>query len=86
MGHAARNDEPVNSKNEFWICEEVIIHDLNTGNTYLVPVRDTLILNNEPKAYKCKSSNSSMLNITRQLKNVNYEVTVHTGQSGTGNS
>ncbi len=83
MAHVERHDEPVSSKNEFWICEEVIIKDLNSGNTYVIPVRDTLMLNKDPKAYKCKSSNSSLLNITRQLKNINYDVTVYTGQSGT---
>jgi hypothetical protein len=83
LGHLEKQDEPVKSNNEFWICEEVIIKDLNKGNTYIIPVRDTLLLNEEPKTYKCKSSNSSLLNITKQLKNLNYEVIVYTGQSGT---
>ena len=67
------------TRNATWKCHEVLIKDMSTGTTYTIPVRDTFMLNDEPKDFKCKSTKESLVNLTRQLKNVNYEVNVYTG-------
>lgn len=70
-----------------WICQEVKVKDLGTGSTYKFIVMDNLGLNKPPKAYKCEAKKESMVNLTRNLKNVNYEVTVVTGsEKGAGTS
>jgi len=89
LGHVKSRDEPLTreERNAQWICRKVNVKDLSTDTTYIFPVEDALILNKEPKVYKCESKKDSMVNLTRNLKNQTYEVTVVTGsEKGAGTS
>ena len=82
-------DEPLSREesNAQWICHQVNVKDLSTDTTYIFPVEDALILNKEPKVFKCASKKDSMVNLTRNLKNLIYDVTVFTGnEKGAGTS
>lgn len=76
-------------RNAAWICEKVTVKDLGTGNTYVIPVMDALMLNKPPKTYKCEEKKENQVNLTRSLKNIQYEVYVVTADeknAGTGNN
>ena len=82
LGHVSG---PVRNRDDAWICEQVIIKDKNTGATYYFPVRDVLLLNDEPKTYRCENKKENLVTKTRNLKSIEYEVTVVTGnESGAG--
>ena len=89
LGHVKSKDEPLSreERNAEWICHDVKVKDLSTDTTYIFPVQEALILNKEPKTFKCEAKKDSMVNITRNLKNLTYEVTVVTGsEKGAGTS
>lgn len=81
--HPLSRDE----RNAAWLCEKVVVKDLGTQNTYVFPVHDALVINKQPKVYKCQEKKESMVNMKRSLKNIKYDVTVVTGKergAGTG--
>lgn len=74
-------------RNAPWICDKIVVKDLATENAYVFPVRDALIVNKQPKVYKCQERKESIVNQKRALKNVKYEIAVVTGKekgAGTG--
>ena len=81
LGHVKATNEPLTreERNAAWICQQVNVKDLSTDTTYKFPVQDAIILNQEAKMFKCEGKKDSMVNLTRHLKNLTYEVTVVTG-------
>jgi hypothetical protein len=82
LAHVENRHKPPMSKEERnadWICYQIVIKDLSSGNSYVVPVMDALGLNKPHKQYKCQEKKENMVNMTRSLKNVKYEVNVVTG-------
>lgn len=76
-------------RNAAWICEKVVVKDLATENAYVFPVRDALVVNKQPKTYKCQERKESTVNQKRALRNIKYDVVVVTGKergAGTGTS
>ena len=73
LGHIEREDEPPTreERNAEWICYQVNVKDLGTNTTYIFPVGHPIGLNKEPRMFKCESKKDSLVNLTRQLKNVN---------------
>ena len=86
LGHVSKQDEPPRreDRNAPWMCEQVIVKDTSTGNTYIFPINETLILDKEPKLYRGKLAKESIVSKTKALEEISYEVTVFTGSESSG--
>ena len=91
LGHVSKQDEPTprtrEERNAPWNCFHVVIKDPLSGNTFNFPVNESLILDSDPKVFKCSSKKESTVNKIKKLEEVTYEVTVYTGsERGAGTS
>jgi hypothetical protein len=88
LGHISKKDEPPRreDRNAPWMCQQVMVKDILTGNTYNFPINETLILDKEPKLYKGKLVKESIVSKTKALDEISYEVTVFTGSESSGST
>lgn len=88
LGHVSKQDDPPRTKEErnaIWTCHQVVVKDTIGGNSFVFAVNETLGLDQDPQVYKCASKKESIVNKTRALNDVSYEVTVYTGsERGSG--
>jgi hypothetical protein len=80
LAHVSQDERDTREqRNLQWICQQIKVKDTNTGTVYIFPVNDVLVLNGKPKVYRCEDRKESMVNMTRSLKNVEYQVKIQTG-------
>jgi len=81
LAHVSQDERDATreQRNVQWICQQVKVKDTSTGTAYIFPVNDVLVLNAKPKVYRCEDRKESMVNMTRSLKNVEYQVKIVTG-------
>ena len=82
LAHVSKQDDPPRTREERnapWTCLQVVVKDLGTGTSYLFPVMDTLVLDQDPKIYKLETKKESLIVKSKSLTNIKYDVTVVTG-------
>ena len=82
LAHVSKQDDPPKTREERnapWTCLQVVVKDLGTGTSYLFPVMDTLILDQDPKLYKLETKKESLIVKSKSLSNIKYDLVVVTG-------
>ncbi len=82
LAHVGRMDDVPRTKEErraAWLCKEVVVKDLATDTTWIFPVMEALLRDAEPKAFRVGGKREGLVNKSRLLSEVKYEVSIVTG-------
>lgn len=89
LGHVSKEDDPPRTKEErnaAWNCYQVQVKDTSTGVTYIFNTNEPLVLDQDPRAFKCSNKREGIVAKTKALENIKYEVSVYTGSERGGST